>query len=672
MHSIAAFGRKRPVLIVSCVLALILAGGLALRSFKRNVDKALNLSRQQVTDEKTVYLKSRTIIPQTRLGFSLFAAAVQAKGAVTFQDHIFVTSSQGVLQYDLSGREVRRYTALEGLPGTPAAAIAKTAAALWIAAAPQGLLKFDGSRFEYFQAERASDFEVTALLALPSGELWIGTRQRGLLIFQGDRAVDFTPRLGAKFITCLYGDSHQAAIGTFSEGLFLFRRGVLAQFRKEPGQNGSLLDNQVTALAGGGEELYVGSPFGINEIRDGRTTRTFAQGQNIHALARANTLLAGTEEGLLEVSTKLASRRAVRQIAVANADQLGRPIAGPGRVYGLIPFSEGWLALSDRGIHQADLLDGGSWRAFEPERGATPLLLAGQRQSRPAVPFRLADVSISALAIDQDQNLWVGYFDRGLEVFSARGERLVRHEDDRLFCINHVLALPGGTVMVSTANGLAVFNGTEFRHFITEQEGLIHRAVAMTLAVDSESDSLLAATAEGVTLLRGSQPVQNLFTLHGLASNHVYSASSFAGRIYLGTLGGISILDNRRIAFSWNTANSGLAVNWVNAMAPLGGQLFVGTYGGGIQSVSAAGEWTDYGAVIGKFEVNPNAIAVDGGKLYVGSLDRGFFIYDPASSRWQQIQDSLPSQNVTAFAFDSASVLVGTDQGLLRIRKDAL
>ena len=186
------------------------------------------------------------------------------------------------------------------------------------------------------------------------------------------------------------------------------------------------------------------------------------------------------------------------------------------------------------------------------------------------------------------------------------------------------------------------------------------------------SGRLVAATAEGVTIFEGSLPAQNLFALHGLINNHVYSATSLNGRTYLGTLGGMSVLENAQIMFSWNTSNSGLAANWINALTTLRGKVFVGTYGGGIQSVDTNGQWTDYGAILGKFEVNPNAMAVDGDRLYVGTLDRGFFVYDSSQERWQQIRDGLPSQNVTTFAFNSGTVLVGTDRGVVRIQKEVI
>ena len=166
---------------------------------------------------------------------------------------------------------------------------------------------------------------------------------------------------------------------------------------------------------------------------------------------------------------------------------------------------------------------------------------------------------------------------------------MIHHEDDRIFCVNHLLALPDGRMAVSTANGLAVYIGIQLRHFITEKLGLIHKAVAMTHSLGGTADRWLAATAEGVSLFEGNRPIQNLFALHGLASNHVYCASSLGKRVYLGTLGGISVLEKGRIEFSWNTGNSGLAANWIHALAVLGTKLFVGTYGGGIQSVDADG-----------------------------------------------------------------------------------
>jgi hypothetical protein len=285
--------------VLAIGLLLLLGTGLGLLRFKRSVDRMLTSSRRAVIDQHSVYLKSRIIIPQTRPGFSLFPAMLSAREGVFFQDYLFVTSGQGLVQFDQDGREVRRYSALDGLPSNHLTALGKSVDALWIAVGPQGLLKFTGGQFEYIYAERASDFEVTALLAMPSGELWVGTKQRGLLIFQNDRAVEFAPTIDARFITALQGDHQQAVIGTFNAGAWVYRLGILSHFRKTAGENGSLLDDQVTSVAGNLEAIYVGTPLGVTEIRNGKTSRNFAEGLTIRSLTTASRPLAATDQGLV-------------------------------------------------------------------------------------------------------------------------------------------------------------------------------------------------------------------------------------------------------------------------------------------------------------------------------------------------------------------------------------
>jgi ligand-binding sensor domain-containing protein len=660
--------RVRPRLFVFSIIGILLLAGLGLLRFKRNVDSTLKSSRQIVIDQHSVYLKSRVIIPQAKPGFVLFPSTNSAREGVFFQDHLFVTSNQGLVQFDQNGREVRRYTALDGLPNNHLTALAKTADALWIAVVPQGLLKFTGTQFEFFYADRVSDFEVTALLAMTSGDLWVGTKQRGLLIFQNDRAVEFEPMIGARFITALEGDYQQAVIGTFNEGAWVYRQGILSHFGKSAGENGMLLDDQVTSLAGNLDAIYVGTPLGVTEIRNGKTFRNFAEGLTIRSLVMASKPVAVTDQGLvtLNASATLPGSDQFPPAGSSHHQSLSQSVTAPPRVNSLLPFSNGWLALTDGGIYSTDSFEGGVWQRFGIDSSD-----GRHVPTRLAEPFQLSDTNISALAFDQDGNLWVGYFDRGLDVFNSQGKRLIHHEDDHIFCINHMLALRDGRTLVSTANGLAIYYGTSLQHFITEKQGLIHKAVAMTHSLGETTERWLAATAEGVSLFEGNRPTQNLFALHGLASNHVYCADSLGKRVYLGTLGGISVLEEGRIAFSWNTANSGLAANWVNALAALGTKLFVGTYGRGIQSVDVDGQWTDYSESIGRFEVNPNAMAVDSGRLYAGTLDQGIQIYDDRQGHWQQLREGLPSQNVTAFAFTSDRVLVGTDRGLVEIRRDA-
>ena len=53
----------------------------------------------------------------------------------------------------------------------------------------------------------------------------------------------------------------------------------------------------------------------------------------------------------------------------------------------------------------------------------------------------LADRNISALGI-ADGKVWVGYFDHGLDVLEASGERARHVEDQNVFCVNRIVGAP--------------------------------------------------------------------------------------------------------------------------------------------------------------------------------------------------------------------------------------
>ena len=287
-----------------------------------------------------MYLKSRVIIPQARAGFSLFPATISAKAGIFYQDHLFVASNQGLLQ--LRSKRTRSATLLRSRRSSSnqLTAMASTPDPLWIGVGPQGLLRFTGTQFEYFYADKASDFEVTALLALPSGELWIGTKQRGLLVFQSDRAIEFAPRISSRFITALHGDNRLAVIGTFADGAWVYRQGMLSQFTKIAGDSGRLLDDQVTAVDGNLDNVYIGTPLGVTEIQNGRVSQHLAVGLAIRSLTIAPKPVAATDQGLFLLNPRTTLRlESARAPSAKTARQPFSPRGGtPSGINGLLPF----------------------------------------------------------------------------------------------------------------------------------------------------------------------------------------------------------------------------------------------------------------------------------------------------------------------------------------------
>ena len=87
----------------------------------------------------------------------------------------------------------------------------------------------------------------------------------------------------------------------------------------------------------------------------------------------------------------------------------------------------------------------------EPTAGLRPLV--GSEEGP------LTDRNVSALAVDTVGRLWVGYFDRGLDILSSKGERIRHVENDHVFCVNRIVHDGrGGLTAVATANGLVLFD----------------------------------------------------------------------------------------------------------------------------------------------------------------------------------------------------------------------
>jgi ligand-binding sensor domain-containing protein len=274
------------------------------------------------------------------------------------------------------------------------------------------------------------------------------------------------------------------------------------------------------------------------------------------------------------------------------------------------------------------------------------------------------DRNVSALSMDPTGKLWIGYFDRGLDIVAA-GRSATHVEDDQVFCINRIVTDSERNIqLVATANGLVLFNlqGGVARR-MTQADGLISSHVT---DVAVQSNGFAVATAAGVTFLDAAGP-QSVYAFHGLANNHVYSLAANGGKLLAGTLGGLSLIENGFVRASYTTANSRLKQNWISAIVPYRDGWFVGTYGAGIFHLDRDGQWTDFPDMPQKTVINPNAMLVASGRIFAGTLTGGLLIYDPASRRWTPFTEGLPSLSVTALASSVQDVFIGTDNGIVRM-----
>ena len=556
----------------------------------------------------------------------------------------------GLFLYDRNGTPIRSYRVGIELPSAELGSLSTGIPAgsaepeLFIATRGEGLLAFDGVRFRQILPADSRLRTITSVLVLGSGRILLGTERQGVLVFDGARITEFHPRLKAAHITAIAGNDGDLWIGTLDSGIFHSHAGQLDELLA------ALPDPQVLSITVDRDAAYVGTPLGVVEFQGGQRLRALAEGSFARALAlRGGTLEVGTEdEGIVEVP--LQSRPGRRASTEAGSPALA--------IIRLAKLEGDLYAVGESAIYRY---------GAAPKRWET-VLTGGA--------VLMADRNVASLALSAGR-LWIGYFDRGLDVVDASLEHAVHYESDTLFCINRIVAdAEQRRTAVATANGLVLFDsGAQPRQIMGRKDGLLADHITDVAFRDAGPSGagagMVVATPAGLSFVDRSG-VRSLHAFHGLVNNHVYTVSTKGAQVLAGTLGGLSVLDNDTVRANYTTANSHLKHNWVTALVRVGDDWFVGTYGAGVLRLDAAGEWHSFPDLIGGFVVNPNAMTVSGSRLYAGSLDRGLFVYDLASGRWTQTAAGLPSRNVTAIAAGNGYIYVGTDNGLVRIAEGAL
>jgi ligand-binding sensor domain-containing protein len=607
--------------------------------------RALRSATEDVRAEHELRFAVRPLPAALNIGFEAVSSPAVFLQAARFQDHLYVAGPAGLQEFSPEGSLLHQYAVGADLPGSPLVGLAPSVLAdarepeLIVATANDGLLAFNGRTFRQILPASPDARAITCILPVASGHLLIGTRKRGVLVYDGKQITVLHATLEALYVTALAGNESDLWVGTLNRGVQHFHAGETDSFAEAQG----LPDPQVQSLAISGDTTYAGTATGVAVFTAGRFARVLAPGVLSTALLATPTqLYVGSEDQGV--------------IVIPLEGRHPNPNLGPGselaEVRQLFASGETVFAVARDGLYRLNP------HAFGWQR----VLEAGSAT--------LTDRNISALATDGSGRLWVGYFDRGLDLLAADNSHARHVEDEHVFCVNRILHdLKSGAVDVATANGLVRFDdsGSE-QQVLTRADGLIADHVTDVVAY---RDGLALATPAGLTFLDATG-ARSMYAFHGLVSNHVYALGVSGDELMAGTLGGLSLLNKGDVTANFTTASSDLKHNWITAVVRVGREWMVGTYGAGIVGLDRSGRFHSYEVGSGTFEVNPNAMLVTPDYVLAGTLGEGLYLYDRQSGRWSVIHDGLPSLNVTALAATNGYIYIGTDNGLVRIPEQKL
>jgi ligand-binding sensor domain-containing protein len=569
-------------------------------------------------------------------GWSAVASPADFRDAVVWRGNLYIAGANTLFRYTEDGRLDRSWRSGFELPAASMQCLAAAPDALWIGTQGEGALSFDGTSMRRLLPASNGARKVAALLPLATGALLLGTSD-GVLRFDGSRLRVAHPALGSIAVTALGGSEEDLWTGTRDSGVIHLRAGHAERYGEAEG----LPDKSVHALTASAERAWAGTSTGIAEFEGSRVTRVLAPGLLARSLfVDGDELLAGTLlDGWLRIPLADRTSRLSRQ----SGD-------GEGEVRKVFKVGTDFYILRPGSMQVVR-----SGKAANAVAEGAPMLTHG---------------NISALSMDSAGRLWVGYFDRGLDLVDPNRERIAHVESDLVFCVNRITASEDGQRMaVATANGLVIFDAAgKQRQTLTRADGLIASHVTDVIA---RGDGWVAGTPAGITLLTGAP--RSIYAFQGLVNNHVYALSGGNGdQVLAGTLGGVSVLKGDSIAASYTTANSGLKTNWITAFARAGKEWFAGTYGGGVQRFTESGGWQTFDSMPANVVVNPGAMAASERAVYAGTLEHGLLVWQPQAQTWRQIRAGLPSSNVTAILYHDNRLYLGTDNGLVTAPESAL
>lgn len=627
-------------LAVSAALLALVAGAVGWRA-----SLALRLSSKEVRTEHKLRVLVRPLEVPENVGFEAVSAPAAFLEAARFEGHLYIASPAGLAEYDSSGTQVRQFSVGRDLPSSPLVALATAVMAdsqepeLLLATMQNGVLAFNGRRFRQIYPQDPEARDITSILPVASGHLLLGTKKRGVLVYDGKQITALHPTLSGLYVQALEGNESDLWVGTLDRGVLHWHAGATEAF----GEREGLPDRQVQAVVASGEKTYVGTVLGVAEFDRGRFSRVLAPGVLVTSLLpRGDNLIVGSEDQGV-ISVPLTGRRLA--IGSGGAPELSE-------VRQLLDDGDSVYVLTRNGLFQMN------------RRG-----LAWKQVLEPG-PALLSDCNVSALETDGRGRLWVGYFDRGLDLLEADALRSTHVENEHVFCINRIWSdAKTGTVAVATANGLVRFGETgRQEQVLTRRDGLIADQVTDVVAY---RDGLAIATPAGLTFL-DANGARSMYAFQGLVNNHVYALGVSGDQLLVGTLGGLSVLGQGEIPVNYTSGTSGLKHNWITAVVPVGEEWMVGTYGAGVLGLDGSGHFRSFEKASGQIVVNPNAMLVTPRHVLAGTLGKGLYLYDRETERWTAIKDGLPSLNVTALTRSGDTVYVGTDNGLVRIQEQKL
>ena len=420
----------------------------------------------------------------------------------------------------------------------------------------EGLVRFDGVRFEVFNKKNTPQItrnHIQAMIEGKDGGLWLATVGGGVVRMLNGKFTVYTTRDGLMNddVHALYEDrAGHLWVGSFGGGLVELQGGKAIKY----GTN-KLSDGFVLAICETRDgSIWVGTNKGLNRIQDGRV-RVYTSQDGLSD-STVKTLLED-HAGKLWIGTNMG-------LNCLTGDRISTYTMGNGLTHNSISslYEDGegslWIGTEGGGVNR---FRDGKFSSFTTREGLT------------------SDFILS-ICRDREGSLWLGTYGGGLNrVRKGKFTSITTLEGLSSDFVRTIFEDTAGDIWAGTNGaGLTRFSPNKAPRVYTMRDGLASNVV-FSLFEDRNRD-LWVGTGSGLSRLRGSS-IQNYTVSQGLSQESVRAIyEDSRGNLWIGTRGGgLNLLKDGR--FTVYTTDDGLSDNAVRCIyEDRNRNLWIGTSSG--------------------------------------------------------------------------------------------
>jgi signal transduction histidine kinase/ligand-binding sensor domain-containing protein/FixJ family two-component response regulator len=538
------------------------------------------------------------------------------------------------------------YASAEGLPQDSVESLTRTSDGYIWAATQDGLARFDGVRFQTFQAQNSPGLpqdNIHFVAGARDGSLWIGTYSRGVAHLSNGRFVPLKGLLSPVVRSIVEDREGAIWIGTRA-GLNRWKDGKLSGYTTATGLAG---DDVLAMVEDSQGRLWIGTSGGLSLLQRGQFATFAAQNQlagaevRSLALARDGSLWAVAGQTVVHLKEDAAVERyGPEQLPVKNTIQA--LAADPNGTLWIGTYGEGLLRLRD-----------GRFERYGTEQG-------------------LSSGVIKSLLCGEKGTLWVGTEGGGLNRLRPRRIRMIGAPEGLSDTdADAVFEARDGSVWIATlGHGLDRYRDGRMRTY-TVRDGLSSNVV-LSIWQSERTGRLWVGTEDGALNWLEGERFRHVSLGAGRRPAQIFEARD--GVAWVGTTNGLFRIENGALAKMY-TSKDGLPSNVVLAVTEAHDcSLWLGTASG--LSHFQTGRFTNYATAkeAGGYGVRVDSVHEDAeGVIWLGSAGSGIGRFKDGQLTWAGTEQGLNDNVAYSILEDgSGDLWISTNRGICRVAKSQL